>query len=170
MTKCILKQKKVLLILAMLCTMLQGAWSQDIDVWDGHTKTKPQLNYRYDLEAYTVFIRTGAELAWVRDHWKEYPDYMKVPLNESYFYLEKDLDMSAESWIPLGNDNGSIEAFMGVFEGQGHTIRIEINNSTSENSQGLIAENTLMSACRLSEGSLTTTMSPRSTGCRHRRL
>ena len=136
-----MKQKKILLMLAMLCTMLQGAWSQDIDVWDGHTKTKPQLNYRYDLEAYTVFIRTGAELAWVRDHWKEYPDYMKVPLNESYFYLEKDLDMSAESWIPLGNDNGSIEAFMGVFEGQGHTIRIEINNSTSENCQGLIAEN-----------------------------
>ena len=35
-----MKKKKFLIILALLCTIAQGAWAQNYDVWDGHSEKK----------------------------------------------------------------------------------------------------------------------------------
>ena len=140
-------------MLALLCAVAQGAWSQIPnptifdDVWDGHSTSKPeyysgwQENPAYKGYYDVVIIKKASELAYIRDHWKEqsgYKDTNKPFMNLNYL-LVANLDMGAVSWIPMGNNNGSIDTFWGTFYGGGHTIRIIIKDATA-NYQGLFAE------------------------------
>lgn len=54
---------KRFLILALLCAVAQGAWA---DTWNGST-SRPT----YDRNRDVVIIRTGAELAYVHQHWDD---------------------------------------------------------------------------------------------------
>lgn len=121
--------------LALLCAVAQGTWAQIPDptvfddVWDGRSTSKPEFYsgwfevnpaYKYyDV----VIIKKASELAYVRDNFKSY--------EKKDILLMANLDMGAVSWIPMGNDNGSITSYWGTFYGNGHTIRIVIKDATA---------------------------------------
>ena len=124
-----MRTKKLLLILALLCAVAQGAPAQNYDVWDGHSEQQPRIS------GYWVNIDNAANLAYVRNHWNDIASgenqYYKMGL-----YLWADLDMSAASWIPLGfNDNN----YEGTFDGNGHTIKIRIEGG-DDNGRALFDE------------------------------
>jgi len=147
-------KKKVLLILALLCAVAQGVWAQIPDptvfddVWDGHSTSKPEYytgyfdeNPAYQGYSDVVIIKKASELAYIRDHWKDNAGYENVnrPFRFLSYLLTANLDMSAVSWIPMGNNNGDIDSYRGEFYGGCHTIRIIIKD-VSHNYQGLFAE------------------------------
>ena len=125
-------KKKVLLILALLCTIVQGTWAQNFDVWDGHTTTKPsqRANGGY-------CINSAAELAYIREHWDEETGWHGT--NKDYHWcdihytLTTNIDMGNTSWVPLGTFKDA------TFYGEGYTIRINIDGAT-DNYQGLFAK------------------------------
>ena len=128
-----MRTKKLFLILALLCAIVQGAWAQNYNVWDGSSTECPIYgSYQSGStgETYDEWceIRNAAQLAYVREHWGEF--YNKK------LYLKADLDMTAVSWTPLGH--GSDNAFEGTLYG-GQAIRIYISN-TDDNYQGLFAK------------------------------
>ncbi len=130
--------KKLIIVLAALF-MAQGAWAQNYQLWDGSTKTKPLFYSSYAGYTNVVVINTGAELAYVRDNWTSNSGYWgDKPYYQLRYLLNADLDISAVSWIPMGNDNESIIGFEGTFFGNAHTIRIKIENAIY-NYQGLFA-------------------------------
>ncbi len=131
--------KKLLLFIALLCAFAQGAWAQNYNVWDGSTTTQPQFYSSYGGYTNVVVINTGAELAYVRDNWTSNSGYWgDKPYYQLRYLLNADLDISAVSWIPMGNDNEFIIGFEGKFFGNAHTIRIKIENAIY-NYQGLFA-------------------------------
>lgn len=126
-------------LLALLCAFAQGAHAQNYNVWDGSTTTQPQFYSSYGGYTNVVVINTGAELAYVRDNWTSNSGYWgDKPYYQLRYLLNADLDISAVSWIPMGNDNEFIIAFEGTFFGNAHTIRIKIENAIY-NYQGLFA-------------------------------
>ena len=130
-----MKTKKILFILALLCAVVQGAWAQDFDVWDGHSESQPQLS-QDDLVngIYTLKITSGAELHWLHENWGSniYTPSYNVDVDECNFVLMRDLDMTAASWVPL-------DVFYKKFDGRGHTIKLKIRD-TSDNYQGLFKQ------------------------------
>ena len=131
--------KRLLLFIALLCAFAQGAWAQNYNVWDGSTTTQPQFYSSYGGYTNVVVINTGAELAYVRNNWTSNSGYWgDKPYYQLRYLLNADLDISAVSWIPMGNDNEFIIAFEGTFFGNAHTIRIKIENAIY-NYQGLFA-------------------------------
>ena len=130
-----MKRKKLLFILALLCAIVQGAWAQDYDVWDGHSESQPKLS-QDDLVngIYTLKITSGAELNWLHEHWSSniYTPYYNVDVDECNFVLMRDLDLTAASWVPL-------DVFYKKFDGRGHTIKLKIRD-TSDNYQGLFKQ------------------------------
>ena len=123
----------------MLCAFAQGAWAQNYKVWDGSTTTKPLHYSSYAGYTNVVVINTGAELAYIRNNWTSNSGYDgNKPYYQLRYLLNADLDISAVSWIPFGNDNESITAFEGTFFGNAHTIKIKIQGATY-NYQGLFA-------------------------------
>jgi len=143
-----MRTKLLFLILALLCAVVQGAWAQYDDVWDGVTTTKPTYTGSDHFE-----IRTAAELAYILYHFSEASDYSgNKPYNEMNYSLKADLDMGDEDWEPLGwhferdfletqaELFGTLEPreFKGWFFGNNHKIRINITKSTyNYNYQGL---------------------------------
>ena len=138
----------------LLLAVAQGAWAQIPDpnvfddVWDGHSTSKPEYYSGWTEEnpAYkgyydVVIIKKASELAYVRDHWNEFSGFgfANKPFKSLSYLLMANLDMGAVSWIPMGNNNGSIDSYKGTFYGNGHTIRIIIKDATA-NYQGLFAE------------------------------
>ena len=125
-----MKTKKILLILALLCAIVQGAWA---DKWDGWTKTEPP-GISYDNGYKYIAINSAAELAYIAEHWDdEVPACTDLDYYEFNYILNADLDMTAATWAPMGG-----KAYKGTFNGNGHTISIKINNSSiSSNYQGL---------------------------------
>ena len=51
-----------------------------------------------------------------------------------YFRLTEDIDLSGHSWEPIGN---SAQSFLGVFDGNGHTISGLYIDAPDEDNQGL---------------------------------
>ena len=123
-------QKNVLLMLALLCTVVQGAWA---DTWDG-TISRPTFYRSYNGYSDVVVIRTGAELAYVYEHWDDDSgDGVDKDYYEHNMYLEDDLDLSRFIWLPLGRGG---KGYQGTFMGNGHTIHLIIEKAT-DNYQGL---------------------------------
>ncbi|MBQ9666941.1 MAG: hypothetical protein IJV33_10790 [Bacteroidaceae bacterium] len=141
---------KVLFILALLCTIAQGAWAQNYDVWDGSTATRPQETNG------TIHITTAAELAYISNNFtnREWSDTTGLDIDvysgasvettwqrnarEMSISLDADINMSAGSWTPMGWSDSGLAPYDGTFNGNGHTIRIRISGAT-EKYQGLFA-------------------------------
>ena len=138
--------KQLFLTLALLCTVVQGAWAQNYDVWDGVSEQKPYF-YAEDRQ-YTGFsldIWNAAQMAYVMKHWKEPAGgnwrmsvkttgsvWTDIYYEECDIYLIVDLDMTAATWT-------AIPALKKKFDGRGHHIRIKIEGNTS-NYQGLFGD------------------------------
>ena len=148
-------QKKILFMIALLCAVVQGAWSQNYDVWDGMTTKKPSVQLdikdRWDWTPY-VNITSAAELAYVMKNFNDQTRYEFVsPQTNAHcseyvwkiqYRLAADVDMTAGQWIPLGTnlDESEYQIFRETFDGQGHSIKIKISDATA-NYQGLFAKN-----------------------------
>ncbi|MBO7084285.1 MAG: hypothetical protein J6W30_10625, partial [Bacteroidales bacterium] len=130
--------KKLLLIIALLCAVAQGAWAQS--VWDGHTSTCPTHYSTHwtgsEWVLNTIQIYSADELAYISEHWTDSPDdwvNTDKDFHEISYELYADLDMTAANWTPMGSEN-----YTGAFYGNGHTIRYKIDDSSiSSNYQGL---------------------------------
>ena len=121
--------KKILLMIALLCAVVQGAWA---DKWNGSV-SRPT----YDASRNFVIIRTGAELAYVHQHWDDDSgDGVDKDYYEHNYYLEDDLDLSDFVWTPLGRGG---KQYKGYFQGNNHTITLVIEGAT-DNYQGLFAD------------------------------
>ena len=131
-----LARMAVMLILALLAVQTAQA-----DTWDGTTRTQPTKTVKYEnyIESYSfIDINCAAELAYICEHWNEEYD-------GKYYYqwdykLMVDIDMGDWSWTTLGNKAllGN-DSYDGTFDGDGHTIRINISGAT-DNYQGLFAK------------------------------
>ena len=53
-------KKKILMMLALLCAIVQGTRAQNFDVWDGHTTTRPSQTANGGY-----CINSAAELAYI---------------------------------------------------------------------------------------------------------
>ena len=128
-----MRTKKLLLILALLCTLVQGTWAQNFDVWDGHTTTRPsEMAYHGGW-----CINSAAELAYIREHWDEETGWEGTDKVyhwcDTKYSLTTNIDMGNTSWVPMGEFKDAI------FCGEGHTIRINIDGAT-DNYQGLFTK------------------------------
>jgi len=136
-------KKKILMILALLCAVAQGAWAQDgWSVWDGSSSEQPYMEKKSDRP--TGYIGSAANLVWLREHWSDETRFVEISnanptyftYNECNYVLNVDIDMGDWSWTPLGS---YWNAYLhGTFNGNGHTIRINISGATSDR-QGLFA-------------------------------
>ena len=130
-------KKKVLLILALLCTIVQGAWADDD--YGYPTKTKPEFHDSYGGKSNVVVINTAAELAYITEHFYEDSDFPvdRDDWSQLDYYLNADIDMGTEhSWLPMGV--GSNTGYSGKFWGNGHTITYYIWD-LDEEGQGLFS-------------------------------
>lgn len=125
-----LARMATMLILALLAVQTAQA-----DTWDGTTRTQPTKTTKVEnyIEVYSyIDINCAAELAYICEHWDE--EYDGKNYYEWDYKLEVDIDMGDWSWTTLGSDS-----YDGTFDGQGHTIRINISGAT-DNYQGLFAK------------------------------
>ncbi len=93
--------KQLFLTLALLCAVVQGAWAQNYDVWDGVSEQKPYFYAEdYTYTGFSIDIWNAAQMAYVMKHWKEpaggnwritvdYPDshYYDIYYEECDIYL-----------------------------------------------------------------------------------
>ena len=95
--------------LVLLCAVCVGGVS-GADVWDGETKTKPNMVNG------VCQISTGAELAYVAERVND-----GDPLYVSASYkLTADIDLGGHEWTPIGSS--SSKPFSGTFDGMWHSI------------------------------------------------
>ena len=147
-----MRTRKIFLLIALLCAVAQGAWAQNYDVWDGVTYTKPTASTIVERANWdrlgTIEINTAAELAWLMNHFEDEDDkisdkwYVCVAC-ESNINLNADIDMTVGIWKKFSSyPTKALHKFDYdvTFNGNGHTIRIRIDNGTSDNYQGLFDE------------------------------
>lgn len=92
------------------------------EVWNGSTLTEPKA----EKDIYQ--IATGAELAWFADH-------VNAGNYDKKAVMTKDIDLGDYPWSPIGGNNVKT-AFIGEFDGAGHTVSGLYINST-DTYQGL---------------------------------
>ena len=129
-------KKKVFAILALLCTVVQGAWA---DTWDGSSESRPYIvttiKFPEKTRTIRVEIHSAAQLAYISNHWGETMEGIGISedLDDIDINLLVDVDMTAANWTPMGSAR-----YTGTFDGQGHTIKYKIDDSSrSSNFQGL---------------------------------
>ena len=102
-----------------------------IDVWNGLSQARPGY---FDASSHTIHIQSAAQLIYVYNNWDN-EVFSGYDYYECNYILDTDLDMSTKTWKPLGS-----KAYKGTFNGNGHMIRIKIDDSSiSDNGQGLFA-------------------------------
>ena len=70
---------------------------------------------------YTISNLT--ELKWFRDSVNTYTQDGSNQYKNKYIVLTADINLNGENWTPIGtNSVGDHAAFLGIFDGQGHTI------------------------------------------------
>ena len=76
-------KKYLIMTIALLCAVVQGAWAQEFDVWDGHTLEEPNEN----ITGSSISITKASQLAYLSAHWKDYEE----------IFLNADIDMGETS-------------------------------------------------------------------------
>ena len=138
-----MRKKKILMMLALLCAIVQGTKAQITfpivydDVWDGRTTSVPVYYTEYKGHTNVVVIKKASELAYIRDNWREKATYSENtnPYSNLNYYLDANLDLGdAVSWNPIGN--GWLDGLTKTFYGANHTIRINIQHEGEEYAGG----------------------------------
>ncbi len=101
----------IVVLLAAMFVISPRAQAADVEVWNGDVATKFAGGTGTKDDPF--IISNGAELA-----------YFSKSVMYNYYYdqyvsLTADIDLGNKPWIPIG-DNGNF--FVGVFDGNGHTI------------------------------------------------
>ena len=110
-----MRTKQLFLILALLCAVVQGAWAQTFDVWDGVSETEPGFVRAYTSYGIVLQINTAAELAWVMRHpgkiinyYNEWAGYDCITsANSECIDINGNFDMTAANWAPISYRNGT---------------------------------------------------------------
>jgi len=144
-----MRTKKLFLILALLCTIVQGTRAQNYDVWDGTTTTQPSYS------DHAIQINTAAQMAWLMKNYTAGSVY--IPYSDGSgrgmwdtprlynISINADFDMTAANWARLIGHSGNSTEHYGVAggycfpvtcNGNGHTIKIKISD-VNDNYQGL---------------------------------
>jgi len=109
-----MRTKKLLLILALLCTIVQGTRAQNFDVWDGHTTTEPSQIGKHG--GYS--INSAAELAYIREHWDEETGWEGTDKVyhwcDTKYSLTTNIDMGNTLYYPT-DDGFKVNACRGYF-------------------------------------------------------
>ena len=135
-----MKKKLFLLTIALLCTVVQGAWA---DTWDGVSYNQPRQTWLHGLDLeLCIGIESAAELAYICEHFDEkitIGDH-EFKLSEANYVLDTDIDMgTTKSWNSMGNHGDfAPTTYTGSFHGSGYTITIHTSGATA-NYQGLFA-------------------------------
>ena len=109
-----MKKKKVILLLALLCAVAQGAWA-DNQPWTDFA-VEPEWNNDQSRPVY--YIRSAENLAWLA---KKINNEGNLNGENDYWVEQKeDIDLSAHEWVPIGTNTNH---FYGNYDGCGHTIR-----------------------------------------------
>jgi hypothetical protein len=111
-------------VVAALCIAAAAAAALSLlgtgtDVWDGSAEPF-DTSVAGDSE-HPYVIDTAEKLAYLAESVREGNNYSR-----KYFKLTKDLNLKKIPWTPIGcfaeNDESSDLCFMGIFNGEGHTI------------------------------------------------
>jgi hypothetical protein len=132
-------KQKIIMMIALLCAFAQGAfaqgaWAQDgWSVWDGSSETEPTA------DANGVYqINSAANMAYLKSHMVSLDSQWR----KKNFSLNVNLDMTAGNWknfgLRLATGGYKPIGFNGTFNGNGHTIRIRIDNDRQRNYQSLL--------------------------------
>ena len=117
-----------------------GPWSRVVSVtslalyWTDVINEQPE-GYIED-ECGNVFISSAEGLAWLCKVSNGLTEWGYDQFREKTITLLSDIDMGAYRWLPLGCSH---IGFMGVFDGNGHTISNIYVNEPSEDHVGFIA-------------------------------
>ncbi|MBE6650991.1 MAG: hypothetical protein E7613_06730 [Ruminococcaceae bacterium] len=105
--------KKLLyfLLVLIICTSLIGCEESPIDIWDG--TTAKEFEDGDGTKNSPFVIKTSSQFAYMAKCVNE------GKYNDSYFVLEKDLDLKGIKWTPIGNRDNP---FRGTFDGKEHTV------------------------------------------------
>ena len=125
---------ELLFVALLLCGFAQGALAQNFDVWDGVSEEKP------GTYGACIQIKSAAQMAWVMNHYTA--DVGKQNPYRASIDICTDIDMTAGVWKPLGSEEKLYykpEPWVSsvTCNGLGHTVKIRIDNGTSDNYQGL---------------------------------
>jgi hypothetical protein len=135
-----MQKKKILFMLALLCAVVQGAWADDgWSVWDGSSMTQPEVTTNGDRKV--ILIKSAADLAYIREHWHDAIDGLNTTIYDDWcehydYLLQTNIDMTAKSWNTFIS-SAFLQGYEKTFDGDGHTIKIKIDDGRSDNSQGL---------------------------------
>ena len=125
-------KKQILMMIALLCTIAQGTWAEEITgTWSDNGIRATEFAEEDD-EAKTITIMSEAELGLLEYNVSYSGGYVYGGWT---IYLGKDLDMSAHYWVAMRGNFG------GIFDGQGHTISGLNYPTDSSYDAGLFADN-----------------------------
>ena len=132
-------KRNLLLLFVLLCTVVRAEswfpwypyWKVE---WDGKSEMRPLVEPRDGDEPPLVYIEGAGNMAYVRNHWNDVAYKFKgYDFCECDYLFINNVDMTVTSWVPF---DGALKTKFNV---NGHTIRIKIDN-TSSNCQGLFKE------------------------------
>lgn len=120
-----------------------AAWAQSASVWDGTTKTTPDMSTNNgSTETLAIQIGSAAELAWLGDQMRQGNTANGKTHGGKYWKLTADIDLGGKSDL-TGNDwsmviGNTTNAFCGYFDGNNKTIsNIQVASMTSGKYYGL---------------------------------
>ena len=112
----------MIVLLAALFVVSPAAKAEDIDVWDGTIARNFAGGTGKKDDPY--IIPNAAELAFFSQSVQT--DYYEG----KYVSLTADIDLNDKPWTPIGNNGNS---FVGVFDGNGHTVsHVNVNLSNTK--------------------------------------
>ena len=126
-----MRKKKILMMLALLCAIVQGAWADDgwssASSYDQYSDADKPTHYdTYGGRSDVHVIKTAANYLYVMD---KPADYCSKNI-----YLDINVDVSSKTWINLDYILGVYRyleswgsGYRGTFYGNGHTIRINLD-------------------------------------------
>lgn len=135
-----MQKKKILFILALICAVVQGTKADDgWSVWDGSSMEQPEVTTNGDRKV--ILLKSAANLAYIRRYWTYRIDGLNTSVKDDWCYcqdykLQTNIDMTAKSWNTFVSQIFD-QGYSNTFDGDGHTIKIKIDDGSSENSRGL---------------------------------
>ena len=106
-----MKKLFYLLFVLIVCASMIGCEESPIDIWDG--TTAKEFEDGDGTKDSPFVIKTSSQFAYMAKCVNE------GKYNDSYFVLEKDLDLKGIKWTPIGNRDNP---FSGYFDGKEHTV------------------------------------------------
>lgn len=113
---------------------LQNAENGDTVILGNNVDLNPVTGLQGEgTEENPYLIGTLDELKWFRDSVNTYTSDGSNQYKGKYIKLTADIDLNGDDWTPIGdNTTNDHEAFLGIFDGDGHTIKNLYVNSDGD--------------------------------------